>query len=124
MAPSLPERERDIQHDILKAWGAHPRIRLWRANVGVGWFADSEPARKTDAGAYPVKFGVAGQADVSGVIAPWGRRLEIECKSAAGVQSAEQKTFQRVVEAMGGLYVLARSLSDVDAVMDGLGIYR
>lgn len=116
--------ERDIQYTILKAWGAHPRLRLWRANVGAGWFAGGEPARKTDAGVYPVKFGVPGQADISGLIAPWGRRLEIECKTATGRQSAEQFRFQRVVETFGGLYLLARSVEDVDAVMNELGIHR
>lgn len=122
--PPATPAERDIQYDILKAWGAHPRLRLWRANVGVGWFAHGEPARKTDAESYPVKFGVPGQADVSGIIAPWGRRLEIECKTATGRQSAEQKTFQRVVEAMGGVFILARKVEDVDWALNELGIHR
>lgn len=108
---------------ILEAWGAHPRLRLWRANVGVGWFANGEPARKTDTGAYPVKFGIPGQADLSGVAAG-GIRLEIECKKATGRQSDEQRNFRAMIERFGGLYVLARSIADVDAALAKIGITR
>lgn len=116
--------EAQLQHDILKTWGAHPRIRFARINIGVGWFANGKPARKTDPGAYPVHFGVPGTADICGLIAPDGRFLAIECKSATGTQSAEQETFQRVVRAMGGVYILARSVADVDARLAALGVTR
>jgi hypothetical protein len=124
------ERERWIQFEILKAWGSSPRLRLWRANVGVGWFANGEPARKTDPGAYPVKFGVEGQGDLSGLIdgdadgVNRGRRLEIECKTERGKQSDAQKRFQAMIERFGGLYVLARSVEDVDQALARVGITR
>lgn len=113
-----------ILRDVLKAWGAHPRLRIVRVNVGVGWFAKGKPARKKDPGAYPVHFGVPGTADIVGLIAPTGRMVQIECKSAVGVQSDEQKTMQKVVEQFGGLYLLARSVADVDAAFAQLGITR
>lgn len=116
--------ERDVQHAILRAFGSHPRLRIARFNVGVGWFARGEPARKRDPGAYPVRFGIPGLADIVGLIAPEGRALLIEVKSDTGRQSKEQRTMQRVITSFGGLYVLARSVADVDAALAPLGIYR
>lgn len=108
--------ESSILQSILIAWGAHSQLRLWRNNTGVGWFANGKPARKGDPGAYPVKFGTPGQGDISGIL-EGGRRLEIECKTLRGRQSDEQISFQAMIERFGGLYVLARSLEDVDAVL-------
>jgi hypothetical protein len=107
--------EAHLVHDILKAWGAHPRLRIARINIGKAFPPNSDRL---------VTFGVPGTADICGLIAPSGRFLAIECKSAVGRQRPEQETFQRVVEAMGGLYVLARSVDDVDAVLGALGITR
>lgn len=42
-----------------------------------------------------------------------GRFLAIEVKTGRAVQTVEQQTYQRIVEMMGGLYVLARSVEDV-----------
>lgn len=39
--------------------------------------------------------------------------LALEVKSATGKQSEAQKRYQRRVEAIGGLYILARSVEDV-----------
>lgn len=117
-------RENLIQHEIMKAWGAHPALRIWRQNTGVGWFANGQPARRKDPGAYPVKFGVPGQGDLSGLILPSGRRLEIECKTVKGKQSEDQRNFQAMIERFGGLYVLARSVADVDQALASEGIAR
>lgn len=117
-------RERDTQREILLAWGATPHLRIWRQNTGVGWFCAGKPARKSDPGAYPVKFGLKGQADISGVVLPSGRRLEIETKTVTGRQSDEQRSFQEMIERFGGLYVLARSLEDVDAALAKIGVTR
>lgn len=43
-----------------------------------------------------------------------GRFLGIEVKTKRGVQSPDQKLFQRRCEALGGVYILARSVEDVD----------
>lgn len=120
--------ERRVAVEILDAWGNHERLRLWRNNSGVGWFANGRPCRKTDPGALPVRFGTPGQGDYTGlVLVPYqefGVRLELETKSADGVQSDEQKTFQAMIEKFGGIYVLARSLDDFDDAMALLGITR
>jgi hypothetical protein len=115
--------ERDLVYEILLTWGAHPLLRIWRANTGVGWFKDGQPARKTDKGAYPVKFGTPGQADITGLVLPIGRRLEIECK-AKTKQSDDQRSYQRMIENFGGLYVLAHSVDDVDRALAALGVRR
>ena len=116
--------ENQIVFAVLSTWGAHPRLRIWRQNTGVGWFCDGKPARQDDPGAYPVKFGTPGQADISGLFLPSGRRLEIELKTQTGRQSKDQISFQRMIERMGGVYLLARSLEDVDRAFAALGITR
>jgi len=109
---------------IMIAWGSHPRLRIARCNVGVGWFCKGQPARKSDIGAYPVRFNPPGTADLVGVIAPTGRLLMIEVKTKSGKQRKEQATMQRVVTKFGGVYILARSVSDVDSALAAEGIFR
>jgi hypothetical protein len=98
--------EAQIQYQILQAWGAHPCVRLWRQNTGVAQL-----------GSRSVRFGVPGQGDITGLILPSGRRIEIECKSAAGRQSERQHLFGAMITRFGGLYILARTLADVDAAL-------
>lgn len=116
--------ERDTQFQILLRWGAHPSIRLARCNVGVGWFANGQPARKTEPGAYPVRFNPPGTADIVGILAPSGRMIMIEVKSAKGKAREDQITMRRVVERFGGAYCIARSLEDADAFFASLGLTR
>ncbi len=64
-------------------------------------------------GTRPVRYGVNGQADISGILRA-GTRLEIECKAEkGGVWSKDQKTYCRVINMYGGVYILARSVQDV-----------
>lgn len=93
--------EKRIQNAILREFGTRPDMRVWRANVGVGFY-----------GRRAVRFGVAGQADLTGIL-PDGRRLEIEVKAAGGRPSRDQRAYQRIIESFGGVYVLARSVDDV-----------
>jgi hypothetical protein len=96
----------EVLWPILRRWGAHPRVRLYRRNVG----------RVQVKGRW-VQFGIPGQADIGGILAPNGRVLEIECKTLIGRQSPEQKHWQAMIQSFGGLYILARSVADVDAVL-------
>jgi hypothetical protein len=51
---------------------------------------------------------------VSGLLQPDGRRLEIECKRPKGGRHEDdQKKFQAMIESMGGIYILAKSVMDV-----------
>jgi hypothetical protein len=100
--------ERDIQHQILTAWGSHPRVRIARINTGKAYPPHSKQL---------VTFGVPGTGDIVGLLAPSGRMLMIECKSATGTQRKAQQVMERVVTSMGGLYILARDLETVDRVL-------
>ena len=97
--------EHAIQNAILREFATRGDMRLWRANVGAARF-----------GGQVVRFGVPGQADLTGIL-PNGLRLEIEVKSASGRQSTDQRHYQAMIERFGGVYVLARSVADVwDAI--------
>ncbi len=91
--------ESEILSATLLALGQRPDLRIWRSNTG---------AAKTDTGRI-VRFGVKGQADISGLLRGSGRRLELEIKTDTGRQRPEQIQFQKMIEAFGGLYILARS---------------
>jgi len=73
-------------------------IPCWRQNSG-----------KVHIGAYYIQLAPPGAADVTGIL-PDGRRLECEAKRRyEGTQSNDQKAFQRMVEARGGVYILFHS---------------
>ncbi len=100
--------EHQIQNAIIREFGTRPDMRIWRANTGVAKYGDRV-----------VRFGVPGQADLTGLFSD-GRRLEIEVKSATGRQSKDQKRYQAMIERYGGLYVLAQSVADVRTAIDGV----
>jgi hypothetical protein len=97
-APDLLEAV--LRRLVLARLNALPGVQVWRMNVGAA----------RDRGGRKIHFGVPGQADVSGLMAPSGRRLEVELKSTDGRQTPAQKQWQRWIEAGGGLYVLAKTL--------------
>lgn len=59
------------------------------------------------------KFRLKGIGDISGIL-PDGKRLEIEVKTQYGRQTKEQKEFQFLIERNKGIYILARSVDDVE----------
>jgi len=107
----MPERpEKQIQNDILRAFGTLPQLRIWRANVGVARIGDRI-----------VRFGVPGQADLTGILRD-GRRLEIEVKSPTGRQTPDQQAFGRMIERFNGIYILARCPDDIRRRLEAAGI--
>lgn len=104
--------ESHVVFEVLDAWGAHQGLRVWRNNTGAAMIKGRL-----------VSFGLKGQADISGIIAG-GRRLEIECKTRTGKQREAQIIFQGMIERYGGLYVLARSVEDVDRALAAEGLRR
>lgn len=59
-----------------------------------------------------VEFGTPGQGDISGIIIG-GIRLEIECKMPGEKQSKDQISFQKMIDNMGGIYIVSYSWEDV-----------
>ena len=100
--------EAELQAEILLAVGSRPDCRIWRNNTGVG---------RTLSGQRVIRFGLVGSADLLGILRG-GRFLAVEVKTAKGRQSEAQRNFQRMVEAMGGIYVLARDVQTVVDVID------
>ncbi len=93
--------------EILIALGRDPRCKVWRNNSGA----------LPDARGRVIRFGLAGSADILGLLRPSGRFLAIEVKAQNGRQSEAQRNFQRMITESGGLYVLAYSVQEaIDAI--------
>lgn len=104
--------EKVLQNQILQRIGSHPKIRVMRQNTGA----------LTNMQGRLVRFGIPGCSDIIGIIAPSGRWLAVEVKSPIGKQSEQQKNFQAMIEAFGGIYVLARSIEPVIESLRKIGI--
>jgi Holliday junction resolvase len=59
-----------------------------------------------------MRFGASGSPDIVAVI--HGRYVGIEVKAAKGKQSENQMQFQRELEAAGGIYLLVKSIEDIE----------
>jgi hypothetical protein len=96
-------RESDLQQAILREFGSRPDLRIWRANVIAARTRDGRV----------VRAGIKGQADISGIMLPTGRRVEIEVKGAGGTLTREQERWRDMIRTFGGAHCVARSLEDV-----------
>ena len=119
MASSSPS-EHEIQQRIRLACG-RGAVRLWRNNTGA--LVDQQ-------GRF-VRFGLCkGSSDLIGlrsvVVTPEmvGQRIAqfvaLEIKAAHGVVSPEQRAFLQLVQALGGVAAVCRSIEQAQAVL-GLG---
>lgn len=106
MTTHRPMTEAQVQQSILERIGAAPGVRVFRMNSGT--------ARNPRTGQV-VRFGVPGMADL--LVLVQDRYAWIEVKSARGRQSPEQVRFQRAIEAIGGVYAIARSADDAAEVV-------
>jgi hypothetical protein len=93
-------KEAEIQRTILD-WLAAKRIFHYRQNTGAVRAEDRF-----------FRFGTPGSPDIVAVIG--GRYIGIEVKAPRGVQSPAQREFEGRLRTAGGVYVLARSLEDVE----------
>jgi hypothetical protein len=94
-----------LEKVVLKAclnWLKVNQIFAWRNNTGS--FA-------TESGGY-FKAGLKGSPDIIGMTKS-GQFLAIECKNSVGVQSHEQKEFERIIRNNCGIYLLVRSVNDL-----------
>ena len=91
---------------VLRSCLAYLRLRghfVIRVNGG---------AFRTERGGYVRCTDTPGCADIPGA-ARDGKPLAVECRSARGKQSPEQKQFQAGWEERGGLYVIARGIDNL-----------
>lgn len=116
-------READLQRDVLRLWGAHPRVRLWRANSGRALVATATGGLRS------VQMNVNGCPDAIGWVSVPADRLGsanvavftgLEFKSDTGRVREAQAAFAATLTRMGGLYVLARTMADVDRALGRL----
>lgn len=96
-------QEREVLYAVLKYLGTYPGVMVWRNNVGVA----------KDRTGQAIRFGVPGSADVLGILAPHGRMIGVECKSAVGRLRPDQIRWRDAFESRGGLYILARRVEDI-----------
>lgn len=119
-------REKPIQGQVFLKLGSRPDIRLWRNNVGNGFFGKVVDTEKTGTGllvvlesARRVQTGLCvGSSDIIGIrrvkITPEmvgkeiGQFLAIECKSTTGRTSKEQRAFLDTIRRFGGVAVEAK----------------
>jgi ribulose-5-phosphate 4-epimerase/fuculose-1-phosphate aldolase len=85
--------------------------RVWQNQTGV--------ARTLD-GKRIIRYGKEGSADITGIIkckSGAGIRLEVEVKVGKDTLSEEQKSFQKMIDTHGALYIEARNIQEtVDQV--------
>ena len=99
--------EAQIQAKILLAFGATPHMRIWRNNSGLLWAPGPGGTMRR------VRASAEGAPDIIGLLRG-GLFLGIEVKAERGRQDPAQVAFQKMIETMGGLYILARSVEDVE----------
>lgn len=93
----------ELCDEIMLELGTHERIRIWPRRVGV-----ATPIGTNRATAY----GIKGEADLQGIVAPSGRMFGIEVKTGTGRRSPSQKKWAEMIVRFGGAYCEAHSLED------------
>ena len=101
--PGSTEAHNKLISEILLTFGASPILRIWKNDVGVG---------RSLNGNRVLRWGLKGSADIIG-IGFGGRFVAIEVKTGKARQSEQQKCFQQMIQNMGGIYIVARSVQDV-----------
>lgn len=113
--------------------------RLFRRNTGLAWVGSSvvkitsrqvvtvNPGDMVIRNARPFKNGETGQSDTYGwrsvtvtsdmVGQTIAQHVEIECKFGSGRETIEQEAWGSVVKKSGGIYGVAREISDVDMIL-------
>lgn len=105
-APPAPEKRKAKRPEA----SVQKAVTKWLTEQGVV-FAVTDAGVLHQAGVH-ARCGIpTGWPDITCCL-PGGRFLGIECKSDVGRQTQEQKAKQAEIEAIGGLYVLVRSLAE------------
>lgn len=107
-APGSTAAHNKLINEILLTFGSGPKLRIWKNDVGVGRALDSDRV---------LRWGLKGSADIIGV-GFGGKFIAIEVKTGKSKQSEFQKNFQNMVTSLGGIYIVARSVDDVRAMIN------
>ena len=101
--------EAEILRAVRLAVGQLPGVVVWRNSVGVATYRDGRI----------MPYGLAkGASDLLGILAPQGRFLALEVKSAAGRLTDEQALFLALVRRCGGFAATVRSVPDALAAIE------
>lgn len=108
-------KEAELQAAVRLALGSRDDVVMWRNNVGVAnHFAPGATRPQV------VRYGLApGSADLVG-IARGGRFVALELKGPDGRTTSEQQAWLALVERMGGIARVVRSVDEAVAVVDGV----
>jgi hypothetical protein len=99
--------ETQLQQDIRLELGRLPDFRLWRNTTGVAQH-----------GQHVQRFGLCvGSSDLIGILAPAGRFVALEVKSATGRTTREQDMFLALIRRLGGFAAVVRSPQDAVAAL-------
>ena len=96
-------KESEIQSAILQYLGYRNHF-FFRCNTG---------AYRTEHGSF-IRYGTPGAPDI--VVVANGTMIGIEVKTSKGVLSEDQAAFGEKLKAAGGIYIVARSIDDVQAL--------
>jgi hypothetical protein len=109
----MGKEESELQFRIRKTVGAMPGVVIWRNQVGTA-------RQEVNGQTYYVPYGLCrGASDLIGMAG--GRFLAIEVKTPRGRASKEQVLFVNLVNKMGGIAGIARSVIEaVEIVNNGL----
>lgn len=125
-----------LLRDIHLALQKEFTIRLFEAHVGtflsirvieavvnfvsISYFTSTKISQlKQLMRSFTVKCGTVGQADLNGIVkikinhVPVGIRVEIEIKSGNSRQTEKQKAYGKMINDMGGIYMVARDPSKI-----------
>ena len=101
-----PPLEAAIQQACLDWLNLQPGVRCWRQNTGA--FKGEYKGKKRF-----VRYGVTGQSDISGIMLPSGRRIEIEVKRPKPYgkePTNEQLAWMAMIREHGGIAFWCDSL--------------
>ena len=94
--------EHEIQNAILELLDKDEMYLVWRQNAGA-----------VKVGRHYVRLGPKGAADISGIIRPDGRRLEIEVKRPGKKATPDQLKFGDQILKRGGIYIVTDSIQSL-----------
>ena len=107
-------KESDIQRSIIGY------LQILENKGILYFFRSGSGSIRTEKGGF-FKTGKSGCPDIS-VVIKGGQYVGIEVKTAKGKMSPAQKQTQAQITNLGGVYILVRSLEELQADFRGLGI--